>query len=148
MGVSIAICELDTDASACKNAKTSILKVNLKDVTGFESCAEFDLLVPVAAAKTVFGAEFDAFAKRNRVDNEAESIYLDKVKNDSDKQKLAPLAKNVRAIHVIEAGIDVVGHQMDFGVDVPIDAGRDVMLQSGLRARRWCENWAAGSRSR
>ena len=84
---------MDTDASACKNAKTSILKVNLKDVTGFESCAEFDLLVPVAAAKTVFGAEFDAFAKRNRVDNEAESIYLDKVKNDSDKQKLAPLAK-------------------------------------------------------
>ena len=40
MGVSIAICELDTDASACKNAKTSILKVNLKDVTGFETCAE------------------------------------------------------------------------------------------------------------
>ena len=37
------------------------------------------------------------------------------------------------AIHVIEAGIDVVGHQMDFGVDVPIDAGRDVMLQAGLR---------------
>jgi hypothetical protein len=93
MGVSIAICELDSDASACKSAKTSILKVNLKDVTGFESCAEFDLLVPVAVAKTAFGAEFDAFAKRNRVDVDTENIYLDKVKNDSDKQKLAPLAK-------------------------------------------------------
>ena len=92
MGVSIAICELDTDASACKNAKTSILKVNLKDVTGFESCAEFDMIVSIAAAKTAFGAEFDAFAKRNRVDAEAENIYLDKVKNDADKQKLLPVA--------------------------------------------------------
>jgi hypothetical protein len=92
MGVSIAICELDTDASACKNAKTSILKVNLKEVTGFESCAEFDLMVPIAAAKTAFGSEFEAFAKRNRVDAEAETIYLEKVKNDADKQKLTPLA--------------------------------------------------------
>lgn len=93
MGVSIAICELDTDASTCKNAKTSILKVNLKDVTGFESCAEFDLMISIAEAKTAFGSEFEAFAKRNRVDAEAENIYLDKVKNDADKQKLAPLAK-------------------------------------------------------
>jgi hypothetical protein len=92
MGVSIAICELDTDASACKNAKTSVLKVNLKEVTGFESCAEFDLLVSVAAAKKAFGSEFEAFAKRNRVDAESENIYLEKVKNDADKQKLAPLA--------------------------------------------------------
>jgi hypothetical protein len=92
MGVSIAICELDTDASTCKSGKTSVLKVNLKQVTGFESCAEFDMLVPVASAKSVFGTEFEAFAKRNRVDAESENIYLDKIKNDDDKQKLAPVA--------------------------------------------------------
>ena len=48
--------------------------------------------MPVAAAKTAYGADFETFAKRNRVDAEAENIYLEKVKNDADKQKLTPLA--------------------------------------------------------
>ncbi len=51
MGVSIAICEVDSDSALCKIGKTTLLKVNLKDVSGFEDLAEFDLVVPISQAK-------------------------------------------------------------------------------------------------
>ena len=39
-----------------------------------------------------------------------------------------------RAVNVIQADVDVVDHEVDLGVDVPVQAGRDVMLPAGLRA--------------
>jgi hypothetical protein len=95
MGVSIAICELDSDSALCKIGKTALLKVNLKDVTGFEDLAEFDLIVPLDQARTAMGAEWEAFLKRNRLDPEMETLFLDKVKQEADKQKLLPLAKKL-----------------------------------------------------
>ena len=88
MGVSIAICELDSDSALCKVGKTTLLKVNLKDVSGFEDLAEFDVVVPVSQAKLVLGGDWEAFLKRNRLDPELELIYMDKVKNDADRQLL------------------------------------------------------------
>ena len=93
MGISVAICELDTDKSSCKAAKTNVLKVNLKDVTGYEPCAEFDLIVPVEEAKKLFASDWEGFLKRNRFDAEIETIYLEKVKNENDMAKLKPVAK-------------------------------------------------------
>ncbi|OPX62779.1 MAG: hypothetical protein A4E29_00472 [Methanomassiliicoccales archaeon PtaB.Bin134] len=88
MGVSIAVCELDSDSALCKVGKTTLLKVNLRDVTGFEDLAEFDLVVPISQAKLVLGADWEAFLKRNRLDPEMETLYLDKVKNEADRQLL------------------------------------------------------------
>ncbi|NLX48024.1 MAG: hypothetical protein GXY70_07655 [Euryarchaeota archaeon] len=88
MGVSIAICETDSDSALCKVGKTTLLKVNLKDVAGFEDIAEFDLVVPASQAKLVLGAEWEAFLKRNRLDPELGSLYLEKVKNEADRALL------------------------------------------------------------
>ena len=88
MGVSIAICEIDSDSALCKIGKTTLLKVNLKDVSGFEDLAEFDLIVPIAKAKLLLGANWEAFLKRNRMDPEMEVMYLEKVKNEADRQLL------------------------------------------------------------
>lgn len=88
MGVSIAICEVDSDSALCKIGKTTLLKVNLKDVSGFEDLAEFDLVVPISQAKLVLGADWEAFLKRNRLDPEMETLYLEKVKNEADRQLL------------------------------------------------------------
>lgn len=93
MGISMAICELDSEKSSCKNMKLSVLKVNLKDVKGFESCAEYDMIVPVSEAKSVMGGDWENFLKRNRMDAEIEVVYMEKVKNDMDKAKLLPVAK-------------------------------------------------------
>lgn len=88
MGVSIAICEVDSDSALCKIGKTTLLKVNLKDVSGFEDLAEFDLVVPISQAKLLLGADWEAFLKRNRLDPDMETLYLEKVKNEADKRLL------------------------------------------------------------
>jgi hypothetical protein len=95
MGVSIALCETDSDSALCKVGKTTLLKVNLKDVAGFEDVAEFDLVVPLDQAKSAMGADWEAFLKRNRMDPELETLYMDKVKQDADKQRLMPVSKKL-----------------------------------------------------
>ncbi|HOO04660.1 MAG TPA: hypothetical protein PLJ11_08075, partial [Methanomassiliicoccales archaeon] len=89
MGVSMAICELDSDSALCKAGKAQLLKVHLKDVSGFEDLAEYDIVVPLDRATQVLGAEWEAFLKRNRLDPEVGMVYLDKIKNEADRQLLA-----------------------------------------------------------
>ncbi|QLH74223.1 MAG: hypothetical protein HPY73_01350 [Methanomassiliicoccales archaeon] len=74
-------------------AKTSVLKVNIKSVEGYESCAEFDMIVPVEEAKKIIGEDWEGFLKRNRIDPDVETIYIEKVKNEMDRAKLLPAAK-------------------------------------------------------
>jgi hypothetical protein len=93
MGISIAICETDSTEALCKAGKTDIKKVFLKDVKGFENYAESDMTMSAKEAKDMMGAEWEAFLKRNRIDPEAEVIYMDKVKNDVDRARLAPNMK-------------------------------------------------------
>jgi hypothetical protein len=93
MGISIAICETDSNEALCKAGKTDIKKVFLRDVKGYEAYAESDITMSVKEAKEVMGAEWENFLKRNRIDPEAEMVYMDKVKNDVDRAHLAPKMK-------------------------------------------------------
>jgi hypothetical protein len=111
MGISMAICELDSDRSSCKAAKLKILKVNLKNVAGYESCAEFDLIVPMEEAKKLFASDLEGFLKRNRFDGEAETIYMEKVKNDNDRAKLLPVAKKNYTGWIVMDKADVATRQ-------------------------------------
>jgi hypothetical protein len=88
MGISMAICEMDSDGALCKVGKSTLLKVNLKDLAGFEDVAEFDLVVPISQAKLVLGDDWEAFLKRNRLDPDMETLYLDKIKNQADRDLL------------------------------------------------------------
>jgi len=93
LGISIAICETDSNEALCKSGKNNFKKVFLKDVKGFEDYAEWDMTMPSPQAKDVMGAEWEGFLKRNRIDPEAEVIYMEKVKNDVDRAHLAPSMK-------------------------------------------------------
>ncbi len=93
MGISIAICETDSDASMCKVNKTTFVKVYLGNVSGYENYAEADLVISGPEAKAVIDQDWEAFCKRNRVDLAAEVIYIAKVKNEADRAKLTPSAK-------------------------------------------------------
>jgi hypothetical protein len=92
MGISIAICETDSDASLCKVSKTTFVKVYLGNVQGYEQYAEADLVISAEAAKKAMGADFEAFAKRNRLDPASDVFYVEKLKNEADRAKLAPEA--------------------------------------------------------
>lgn len=95
MGISIAISELDSVDSLCNTKKTSILKVHLDSVTGFEQYAEFDMVIASEDARKVLGADWESFLKRNRFEDGMERIYLEKVKNEQDRHKLLPSAKKL-----------------------------------------------------
>ncbi|MDD1773770.1 MAG: hypothetical protein LUQ14_04005 [Methanomassiliicoccales archaeon] len=95
LGISIAINELDSDESLCKVKKTSTLKVHLNSVAGYEQYAEFDMVVNAEDAKKTLGADWEAFLKRNRLDAGVETIYLEKIKNEADKQRVTPIGKKL-----------------------------------------------------
>ena len=92
MGISMAICELDADRSLCKDLKVDIIRVYLDSIEGYEEYAEFDEVVELDKAKGAFD-DWDAFLKRNRISEDADTIYMEKIKKDKDKEVLAPLVK-------------------------------------------------------
>jgi hypothetical protein len=77
----------------CKVNKTTFVKVYLGNVSGYEEYAEADLVISGPEAKAVIDKDWEAFCKRNRVDPNAEVIYVAKIKNEVDKAKLSPFAK-------------------------------------------------------
>ncbi len=93
MGISIAICELDSEDALCKKGKISVIKVHLDSVAGYEQYAEFDEIVRMDEAKKIMAGDWEGFLKRNRLDEEQEVVYLEKVKNDADRKMLLPAAK-------------------------------------------------------
>ena len=93
MGISIAICELDSTNSLCKVGKETILKARLPSVQGYEAVADYDEVVLTEDAKKAFASDWEGFLKRNRLDGERESFLLEKVKKDEDVAKLRPVAK-------------------------------------------------------
>ena len=93
MGISMAICELDTDDSLCKKGKQTILKARLGSIEGYEAAADFDEVIKTADAKKAFESDWEGFLKRNRLDAERESFLLSKVKKDEDISKLRPFVQ-------------------------------------------------------
>ncbi|NLI74484.1 MAG: hypothetical protein GX369_06925 [Euryarchaeota archaeon] len=92
MGISIAICELDSDESLCKEGKLNILKARLEDVSEYRRCADYDEVISADDAKREMGDEWEAFLKRNRLGSERENFLLSKMKNEEDIKRLRELA--------------------------------------------------------
>ena len=89
MGINIGICELEAENAKCRPYKTDIVKVLLKDIKGFEDVAEVDEYVTLEDARSLF-PDYDSFIKRNRINEEADAIYIEKVKNRDDLNILMP----------------------------------------------------------
>ncbi|MBM4237487.1 MAG: hypothetical protein FJ151_03270, partial [Euryarchaeota archaeon] len=105
MGISIAICELDSEDALCKKGKTSVIKVHLDSVVGYEQHAEFDEVVGMDDAKRIMAGDWEGFLKRNRMDGEQEIVYLEKVKNDADRKILLPAARRQYTGWITLAGV-------------------------------------------
>ncbi len=91
MGINIGICELEAKSASCAELKKEIHKVMLTDIKGFEAAAEFDEKVSLEEAARLF-PDWEAFVKRNRLNAEADAVYLEKIKNDADMAVLKPKA--------------------------------------------------------
>ena len=89
MGISVAICELEAKSALCQAYKNKLVKALVDDVSGLEDIVEIDEYVSLEDARKLF-PDWEAFIKRNRINEEADAIYMVKVKNDDDRAKLLP----------------------------------------------------------
>ena len=91
MGISIAICEDEAPSALCTCLRKDIKKVSVSEPELFGDAAEFDELVSLEEAHALF-PDYEAFIKRNRINEESDAIYMEKVKKDADREILAPKA--------------------------------------------------------
>jgi len=97
MGLNMAIMELDSDKSLCKNKKLSVVKVFLDDPGRWEKNAEVDRIVDLKAASEKMGKEkLDALLKKARLKVEGDELFLERVKDDADRKALMPFVKEVK----------------------------------------------------
>lgn len=94
MGINIGIIESEAPSAPCKCLRSDIVKVHMKDVAGFEDAAVYDEFVPYEKAKAAI-QDWDAFVKRNRLNEDADAVYLEKIKKDDDLDILRPLAERI-----------------------------------------------------
>ena len=94
MSISIGICERDAKDALCRTLKSDVKRILLKDVEGFEEVVEYDFRVSVNDACALM-EDKETFLKRNRISEDTEMIYLDKIKNADDLEMLKDHAEKI-----------------------------------------------------
>ena len=94
MGINIGICETEAKNALCRELRSTVVRVHIDDPTGFEDLVQYEDVVDLKTAKKAVG-DWEAFIKRNRINEETDAVYMSKVKKDEDIALLAPLAKKV-----------------------------------------------------
>jgi hypothetical protein len=105
MGINIGICELDAENSLCRELKKNIIKVKVDDVSRLEDVAEYEEYVTLEKAKEIFG-DWEAFVKRNRLNNESDAVYISKVKKEEDLELLKPYITRTCTGWVVMEGLN------------------------------------------
>ncbi len=92
MGINIGIIEADAPSAPCKDLRSTVVKVHVADPKPFGDAAERDEYVGYDKAKAAFG-DWEGFVKRNRLNEDADAVYLAKVKKEEDLAVLRPMAE-------------------------------------------------------
>lgn len=92
MGIILAICETECRSALCADAKSTVLKVLVKDPGTYGDAAEYELFLPTEDALKAF-PDRDGFMKRNRIGNDVVDVYLDCLKDDADRAVLEKITE-------------------------------------------------------
>ncbi|TRO49209.1 hypothetical protein E2P63_09110 [Candidatus Bathyarchaeota archaeon] len=98
MGLNMAITELESDKALCKKKKMMLAKVYVDDISKWGSMVEVDRVVDVSKASKKLGrAKVDELLKKNRIEEpEDGKVFLEKIKDDSEKKLLMPFVEDVK----------------------------------------------------
>lgn len=118
MGISIAICEKDAPSAPCAKLKKEIRKLLVSDHTQFGDAAECYEIVSLEDARALF-PDYDAFMKRNRINDETDVIYMEKIKKDDDRAKLATKAVKRYTGWVDASKLDAAGMEKALALSLP-----------------------------
>ncbi|MCL1984548.1 MAG: hypothetical protein FWG58_04025 [Methanomassiliicoccaceae archaeon] len=85
MGICMAICETECGNALCASGKKNILKVLVKDPSGYGDASEYSVFLPIEDAAALFG-DWDGFVKRNKIKDDICTIYTDRLKDKDDRE--------------------------------------------------------------
>jgi hypothetical protein len=118
MGLNMAITELESDKALCKSKKLSVVKVFLEDPSRWEKIVEVDRIVDLKKAVGKLGKDkVDAFIKKSKLKIEGDELYLEKVKDESDRKMFEPFVKEVKTKWILME-------------KVPMDQKKDVVASA------------------
>jgi len=109
VSISIGIRETDAEDASCRPLKAEIRKILLDDIEGFEDVVEYDRIISIEDAAK-FVDDIEAFLKRNRMSEETETVYIEKIKNADDLKALNEHAVDVSTgwVNTSDLRIDMI----------------------------------------
>lgn len=120
MGINIGVCEMEAKNAVCRNDKNDFVKVIVDDPSQFADAAEIDEFVSLEDAKDIF-PDFEEFIKRNRINEESDAIYIEKVKKEEDLEKLRPKIQKKYTGWVLLDRLDDSKKERAIGLSKPDD---------------------------
>jgi hypothetical protein len=108
MGISMAICETECKSALCKIHKENVLKVLVKDPSKYKDAAEYELFLDIGDAVKMF-PDSEGFIKRNKIKEDVCTVYLDRLKDASDRLILEKVTERTYTgwVDLSKAGDDV-----------------------------------------
>ncbi len=102
MAINMAITELESDKALCRDKKLTTVKVFFDDPGRYGKYVEVDRIVDIKKAAEKLGKErMDAFLKESRLKAEGDELYLEKVKDEGDRNMLEPFVKEVKTNWIV-----------------------------------------------
>jgi hypothetical protein len=97
MGLNMAITELESSESLCRDRKRTMARAYVKDPEKWADLVEIDRVVDLRKAGAELEPEMlEGILKRSRVKAEEDEVYLEKIKDPADQKTIEPFVRNVK----------------------------------------------------
>ncbi len=102
MGLNMAITEIESSKSLCRDRKLTMAKVYVKAPSEWADIVEVDRIADLAAARKKLGADkVDEVLKRSRAKVEGDELYMEKVKDEGDRKLLDPFVREAKTNWIV-----------------------------------------------
>ncbi|UCE80522.1 MAG: hypothetical protein JSV94_05025, partial [Methanobacteriota archaeon] len=102
MGLNMAITELESAKSLCRDKKMTMAKAFVSDPDKWGDLVEVDRVADLKRARGRLGSEkVDGLLKRSRVKVEGDDLYLEKIKDPADQKILEPFVNEIKTNWIV-----------------------------------------------
>lgn len=97
MGLNMAITELESSESLCRDKKRTMARAFVKDPEKWAGLVEVDRVVDLKKARAGLESDkLEGILKRSRAKVEGDEMYLEKIKDAADQKTLEPFVREVK----------------------------------------------------
>ncbi len=102
MGLNMAITELESAKSLCRERKMTMAKIYVADPEKWADLVETDRVADLKSARAKLGEEkVDEMIKRSRSKVEGDDLFMEKIKDPADQKTLEPFVREVKTNWIV-----------------------------------------------